>query len=64
MENPTDTLITECVLSGVTVGHTPFKKELEFILFLPDPAAEWLTLRYDWLGAELSLPVFLGEEQI
>ena len=35
----------------------PFRSRIDLVVPLPDPAAAGVTLTYDWLGAELALPI-------
>ena len=52
---------SQCIHSGVCLEAGPFWMRYEFIVPLTGPEAEGITLRYDWLGADLSIPIALKE---
>ena len=49
-------------VSGEQTGwNGPFREQFSFLIPLPHPAAEGITLRYDYLGAQFSMPVMWKE---
>ena len=47
----------QAVSGGQTGWNGPFREQFSFLIPLPHPAAEGITLRYDYLGAQFSMPV-------
>ena len=49
------------ISGGQTGWDGPFREQFSFLIPLPHPAAEGITLRYDYLGAQFSMPVMWKE---
>ena len=49
------------ISGGQTGWDGPFREQFSFLIPLPHPAAEGITLRYDYLGAKFSMPVMWKE---
>ena len=49
------------ISGGQTCWDGPFREQFSFLIPLPHPAAEGITLRYDYLGAQFSMPVMWKE---